>query len=93
MLCGPSAISTTVRSAISRSSRSLAAVASKGRIRSAVPCTTSVGTSILGRSPRKSLNHVSTHTYDAYGDAPAATWKLARSAASPIRSGASTSAL
>ena len=40
---------------------SRAAVAWKGRIRSAVPWTTSVGTSILGRSPRKSVSHVSTH--------------------------------
>ena len=61
MLCGPSGTSTTVRSAMSRSSRRRAAVASNGRMRSAVPCTTNVGTSIFGRSPRKSVNHESTH--------------------------------
>ena len=58
-----------------------------------MPWTTSVGTSIFGRSARKSVSQLSTHAYDAYGEAPAATWKLARSAASPMRSGASMSVL
>jgi hypothetical protein len=68
-------------------------VAAIGRIRSAVPCTTSVGTSNFVRSSRKSVSHASTDQYVAWGEAPAATWKLACHACSLIRSGASSSTL
>src|SRR5919199_6377536 len=71
MLCGPPSTVTSLRSAISPGSRS--AVALYGRIRSSVPCTTSVGTSILGRSSRKSVSQVSTQAYVAYGEEPTAT--------------------
>src|SRR5438309_3484265 len=60
----------TVRSAISRSSRSLAVVTSNGTTRSAVACTARTGMSILGRSPRKSVTHVPMHAYVAYGPLP-----------------------
>ena len=59
MLCGPPSIATSSTSSISAGSR--AAVASYGRIRSSVPWTTSTGTSIFGRSRRKSVSQVSTH--------------------------------
>lgn len=75
MLCGPFLTGTRVQSAISVGS--LAAVASNGRMRSAVPCRTSTGTSIFGKSARKSVSQVSTHAYVAQGDEPAATLKLA----------------
>src|SRR6266446_10571981 len=48
MLCGPPSTATSLQSAIRAGSR--AAVASNGRIRSSVPCTTSTGTSIFGRN-------------------------------------------
>src|SRR3954471_4492882 len=91
MLCGPPSTGTSVQSAISAGSR--AAVASNGRIRSSVPCMTSTGTSMLGRSPRKSVSHVSTHAYVANGDAPTATMKLACQARSLIRLPPRTSTL
>src|SRR5436190_9290177 len=59
MLCGPPSTGTSVQSAINAGSR--AAVESNGRIRSSVPWMTSTGTSIFGRSPRKSVSQVSTH--------------------------------
>ena len=50
----------------------------------------SVGTSILGQVIAEvGQPSVYARVEDAYGEAPAATWKLALSAASPIRSGAS----
>src|SRR4051795_10671409 len=91
MLCGPPSTGTSVQSAISAGSR--AAVASIGRTRSSVPCMTSTGTSMLGRSPRKSVSHVSTHAYVANGDAPTATMKLACQARSLIRLPPRTSTL
>ena len=94
MLCGPSSTSTTVRSAISFSSLSRAAVDSKGRI--------AVGGAVDDQRRHVDLRQVAAEVrqpcVDAgvarvRTDAPAATLKLARSAASPIRSGASTSVL
>src|SRR3954468_19488889 len=58
MLCGPPSTGTSVQSAIRAGSR--AAVESNGRIRSSVPCATSTGTSIFGKSARKSVSQVST---------------------------------
>src|SRR3954462_14629046 len=83
MLWGPPSTGTSVRSSI-RSGRRFA-VASNGRIRSSVPCTTSTGTSIFATSSRKSSSHVATHAYDAYGEAAAATLKLACHACSLMR--------
>src|SRR4051812_19148801 len=74
MLCGPPSTETSVHSVTSAGSR--AAVDSNGRMRSSVPCTTSTGTSIFGRSARKSVSQVSTHAYVANGEEPAATLKL-----------------
>jgi hypothetical protein len=54
-------------------------------MRSAVPWMTRVGTSIFGRSARKSVNHVPTQAYVAYAEAPTATLKLACQAWSLIR--------
>src|SRR5207244_8809072 len=91
MLCGPPSTATSVQSAISAGSR--AAVASKGRSRSSVPCRTSTGTSIFGRSARKSVSQVSTHAYVAWGEEPVATLKLACHARSLIRVPPRTSTL
>ena len=57
-LCGPPSISMKWMS-FTRSGRRRP-VASMGRMRSSVPWITSMGTSILGRSARKSVNQVST---------------------------------
>src|SRR5258707_4006402 len=67
------------------------AVDSEGRIRSAEPWIASIGTPIFGRSPRKSVSHVSTHAKLAIGDAAAATWKEASQTRPLIRSGANVS--
>ena len=85
MLCGPPSTGTSLTSSISSGRR--AAVASKGRIRSSVPWTTSTGTSIFGRSPRKSVSHVSTHAYEANGDAAGGDVeaRLPRLLADPLR--------
>jgi hypothetical protein len=52
-------------------------VLSNGSTRSASPWTTSTGTSILGRSARKSDCQVVTHSTTAMADIPTATLKLA----------------
>jgi hypothetical protein len=52
---------------------------------SASPCTRGMGTSIFGRSPRKSVNQVSTQACAANADAPSATMKLFCHACSLMR--------
>src|SRR5436305_9331287 len=67
VLCGPPSTVSVVRSSTKAAIRP--AVAAYGRTRSASPWMSRTGTSILLRSSRKSVTHVSTHAYTAYGDA------------------------
>jgi hypothetical protein len=69
------------------------AVASIGRMRSALPWTSSVGTSILGRSARKSVSQVGTQACAAQAEAATATLKLACQACSLMRVPLRTSTL
>ena len=52
-------------------------VLGKGRNRSASPCTTSMGTSILARSARKSVSQVAMQATAAAAEAAAAMFQLA----------------
>src|SRR6202040_256862 len=64
-----------------------------GRMRSASPCITRVGTSMRSRSLRKSSCQVATHAKLAVAEAPAATFQLAWTACSLTRLPSSRSVL
>src|SRR5450755_3785683 len=74
MQCGPSFTTTRRALLISLAMRSPEAVI--GRIRSASPCMTRVGTSMQVRSLRKSSCHVGTQARQAVAEAPHATFQL-----------------
>src|ERR1035441_9898342 len=74
MQCGPSFTTDRKDRLISLASRSPEAVI--GRIRSASPCMTRVGTSTPVRSLRKSSCHVDTQARQAVAEAPDATFQL-----------------
>ncbi len=59
--------------------------ASMGRMRSAVPCRTSTGMSIFGRSSRKSVCQVATHAFVPAGEALTAVFQASRTTSSLIR--------
>jgi hypothetical protein len=56
-----------------------------GKIRSALPCTTSTGMSIFGRSARKSVCHVATQAMVPAGDALTAVFQESRTASALTR--------
>src|SRR5664279_6311210 len=74
MQCGPFFTTTRRAPFISLAMRSPEAVI--GRIRSASPCMTRVGTSMPVRSLRKSSCHVGTQARQAVAEAPDATFQL-----------------
>ena len=75
MACGPPSTTISCTSLIRAGSRW--PVLSSGSTRSASPCTTSMGTSISGRSARKSVAQVGMQATAAVADAVTARFQLA----------------